>query len=164
MKDVAIGDAEISDFDSILSLNTSEVQHTSAMDLERLCFLDSISEYHKTAVVDGNIAGFLLVMKDGCDYINDNFQWFSSRYDSFLYIDRIVVGQDYQGLKLGTLFYTGLFEYTRTKEIKNIVCEYNVIPPNEASRLFHDKFSFCEVGTQWLCGGTKKVSLQLAHA
>jgi predicted GNAT superfamily acetyltransferase len=160
---VVIRDVVSSDFNSVLSLNESEVHNTSPMDWGRLQFLDSISWYHKAAVVDGIVAGFLLVMKDDCDYVNDNFQWFSSRYDSFLYIDRIVIAPDHRSLKLGTLLYTGLFDHARSMNIKNIVCEYNVIPPNDASRLFHDKFSFSQVGTQWLNGGSKKVSLQLAR-
>jgi predicted GNAT superfamily acetyltransferase len=163
MNSVVIRDVEPRDFDTILSLNESEVRFTSPMDLERLQFLDSISDYHKAAVVETNVAAFLLVMKAGCNYVNDNFQWFASRYDSFLYIDRIVVAREYRGMNLGTLLYKRLFDHARSINVTNIVCEYNVIPPNEASRKFHDKFSFGEVGTQWLDGGSKKVSLQLAQ-
>jgi predicted GNAT superfamily acetyltransferase len=43
-----------------------------------------------------------------------------------------------------------------------VTCEYNIEPPNEASRRFHDKFGFREIGTQWLDDGTKRVSLQAA--
>ena len=154
MRNISLRDAKASDFDAILALNASEVQHTSPLNLERFCLLDALSNYHKTA----------LVMKDGCAYINENFEWFSSRYDSFLYIDRVVVSPSYSGLKLGTLLYRDLFAYARINHISNIVCEYNVIPPNEPSRLFHDKFSFRQVGTQWLGNKTKMVSLQSAKA
>lgn len=44
-----------------------------------------------------------------------------------------------------------------------IVCEYNIVPPNEPSRIFHDKFGFHEVGSQWLGKGSKQVSLQVAE-
>jgi predicted GNAT superfamily acetyltransferase len=162
MRDISIRDVMTADFDAVVALNASEVQHTSPMNLERLRLLDSISEYHKAATVNGKVAGFLLVMRDGCDYINDNFEWFSLRYNSFLYVDRIVVGSSYQGLKLGTLLYKDLFGYARAKRITSIACEYNVVPPNELSRMFHNKFSFYQVGTQWLCNDTKKVSLQVA--
>ena len=161
-KDLSIRSVTTADFDAVVVLNTSEVQYTSPMDIEHLRSLDAISEYHKVVIVDGEVAGFLLVMSNGCDYINDNFEWFSSRYNSFLYIDRIVIGSDYQGLKLGTLLYKDLFTYARARGITNITCEYNVVPPNEPSRLFHNRFSFSEVGTQWLYNKTKKVSLQLA--
>jgi predicted GNAT superfamily acetyltransferase len=164
MSNRSVRSAETLDFNAIVSLNSSEVQFTSPMDFERLNFLDSISAYHKTVVVDGRVAAFLLVMRDGCNYLNDNFQWFSARYDSFLYVDRIVVGRDFQGRKFGKLLYEDLFGFARKNSFPNIVCEYNLIPPNEVSRAFHNKFSFREVGTQWLCNGAKKVSLQLARS
>jgi len=44
-----------------------------------------------------------------------------------------------------------------------VTCEYNIDPPNEPSRLFHDKFGFKERGTQWVANGTKRVSLQAAE-
>jgi hypothetical protein len=45
-----------------------------------------------------------------------------------------------------------------------VTCEYNLFPPNEPSRLFHDRFGFREQGTQWVASGTKRVSLQAAPA
>ncbi len=44
-----------------------------------------------------------------------------------------------------------------------MTCEYNVIPPNEPSRTFHEKFGFREIGTQWVANGSKQVSLQAAE-
>jgi predicted GNAT superfamily acetyltransferase len=79
-------------------------------------------------------------------------------------VDRIVVGGDYRGLRLGMLPYQDLFDYVRSNGIATIACEYNVVPPNEPSRLFHDKFGFHQVGSQWLGNGSKQVSLQVAKA
>jgi len=55
-----------------------------------------------------------------------------------------------------------LFRYARDHAIPLVTCEYNIVPPNEPSRLFHDRFGFKEQGTQWLANGTKRVSLQAA--
>jgi hypothetical protein len=44
-----------------------------------------------------------------------------------------------------------------------VTCEYNLVPANEPSRRFHDKFGFREMGTQWLANGAKQVSLQAAE-
>lgn len=162
MKDIAIRDANQADFAAIVALNTAEVRHTSPMDEARFRHLDALASYHKVATVDGAAAAFLLVMKDGCGYANENFEWFAARYDTFLYVDRIVVGSDYQGLRLGTLLYQDLFDYARSHGIATIACEYNLVPPNEPSRLFHDKFGFHQVGSQWLGNGAKQVSLQVA--
>ena len=164
MKEISIRDANQADFAAVAALNAAEVRHTSPMDETRLRHLDALASYHKVATVDGAVAAFLLVMKDGCGYVNENFEWFAARYDAFLYVDRIVVGSDYQGLRLGTLLYQDLFDYARSNGVATIACEYNLVPPNEPSRRFHDKFGFHQVGSQWLGDGAKQVSLQVAKA
>ena len=46
--------------------------------------------------------------------------------------------------------------------IDRVVCEFDLRPPNDLSRQFHGRFGFREVGTQWVAGHTKQVSLQEA--
>jgi predicted GNAT superfamily acetyltransferase len=162
MTPLEIRDARDSDFESILRLNDVEVQQTSQMDLERLRTLDHLSAYHKVAVLGGRVAGFIIAIRAGVPYENDNFAWFTSRLDDFLYVDRIVVGSDFSGRKIGSRLYQDIFAYAKAQGISNITCEYNIDPPNLASRAFHDKFGFRELGTQWVAGGTKLVSLQAA--
>ncbi len=162
MTGITVRNATDADFDAIVALNASEVAHTSPMDRTRLRQLDVLSVYHKVATVDGQVTGFLLAMRDGCAYLNANFAWFSSRYDSFIYIDRIVVGAQHRGLKLGTSLYRDIFACARRMGVRGITCEYNLLPANEPSRRFHDTFGFRQVGTQWLGDGSKLVSLQLA--
>lgn len=103
-------------------------------------------------------------MRDGCGYVNENFEWFAAWFATFLYVDRIVDGRAYRGLKLGTRLYDDLFDYARSNGLARVACEYNLVPPNEPSRIFHDKFGFREVGHQWLGAGSKQVSLQVADA
>lgn len=158
-----IRDVTQDDFDAILKLNMAEEINTSPMDEARLRMLDSFSEYHKVAEIEGEIAGFLLVMGVLCDYENENYEWFSTRYESFCYVDRIVINHTCQGQKVGSRLYEDLFEYARTNKLQYIACEYNLVPLNEPSRRFHDRFGFQEVGTQWLNDGKKKVSLQIAR-
>ncbi|MGO9948056.1 MAG: GNAT family N-acetyltransferase [Steroidobacteraceae bacterium] len=76
--------------------------------------------------------------------------------------DRIVVSSASRGQRLGSLLYEDMFRDARSKAIPLVTCEYNIVPPNEPSRLFHDKFGFKEQGTQWVANGTKRVSLQVA--
>jgi hypothetical protein len=150
------------DFATICALNDAAVQHTSPMDETRLAALDSLSCYHKVACVDGRVAAFLLAICSGAAYENDNFAWFARTFPRFVYIDRVVVAQAFRGLRLGSLLYEDLFRHAREVAIPLVTCEYNISPPNEPSRLFHDKFGFREQGTQWLANGTKRVSLQAA--
>ncbi len=158
-----IRDAEPSDFETICELNLAEVQHTSAMDVARLAELNKLSCYHKVACVDGVVSGFLLAMCNGAAYENDNFEWFARKYRRFIYVDRIVVSSASRGRRLASTLYEDLFEHARSNAIPLVTCEYNIVPPNEPSRLFHHKFGFKEQGTQWVANGAKRVSLQAAE-
>ncbi len=163
MPDIAIRKAESTDFARVVEINTEAVQHTSLMDLARLTELDALSCYHKVLSVDGRIAAFLLAMRDNAKYPNDNFAFFASRYDCFVYVDRIVVDPAFFGLSIGSLLYKDLFQFAVDNAVPVVACEYNIEPPNEPSRRFHDKFGFTEIGTQWLDDGKKRVSLQAAN-
>ena len=156
-------DAAESDFPAILDLNEAEVLQTSHLDLDRLRSLVRMSAYCKVAVVDRRVAAFLIALRDGAPYENDNFVWFSSRIPHFIYVDRIVVDSRFSGRRIGSRLYDDLFGFSRALGIRTITCEYNITPPNPASRAFHDKFGFRELGTQWVAGGTKQVSLQAAE-
>jgi len=161
--DVMIRPAVPTDFETIRVLNLAEIQHTSAMDITRLAELNAISCYHTVACVGGIVSAFLLAMCNGSRYKNDNFEWFSKKYARFIYVDRVVVSAASRGLRLGSLLYEDIFFYARSNAIPLVTCEYNLVPPNEPSRLFHDKFGFRERGTQWVANGTKQVSLQVAE-
>ncbi len=162
MPSVVLRSAAPMDFETICALNLVEVQHTSPMDIARLAELSAMSCYHKVACLGGVVSGFLLAMCNDSRYINPNFEWFSQQYSRFIYVDRVVVSAASRGLHLATLLYEDIFSYARSNAIPLVTCEYNLIPPNEPSRLFHDKFGFKEKGTQWLANGTKQVSLQVA--
>jgi predicted GNAT superfamily acetyltransferase len=162
MPDMEIREATEADFESILALNDGEVQQTSAMDLARLRYLHGLSSYHRVVEVNGRVGAFLLAMRSGAAYENQNFNWFTEQVGNFLYVDRIVVGADFAGLGIGSALYRDLFAHARALGIPAITCEYNIEPPNPASRAFHDKFGFRELGTQWVAGGSKRVSLQAA--
>ncbi|NQT60525.1 MAG: GNAT family N-acetyltransferase [Bacteroidetes bacterium] len=162
MTETVIRNAHIDDYKRIIALNASEVQYTSPMDMNRLHILHQLASYHRVVEFDGRVAAFLLAMRENCLYQNENYDWFSSQFPKFLYIDRIVVAAEYSGLKIGTALYQDVFNYAQSKSIPIITCEYNIIPPNKPSHIFHNKFGFKEVGTQWLAHGTKKVSLQAA--
>ena len=159
---VLIRQAAGSDFQAICELNLAEVQHTSPMDTARLQALAGLACYHKVACVNDSVAAFLLAIRDGAPYENENFGWFARRYPHFIYIDRIVVSDAFKGLRIGSLLYEDLFRYARETAAPIVTCEYNIVPPNEPSRLFHHRFGFTEQGRQWLAGGAKQVSLQAA--
>jgi predicted GNAT superfamily acetyltransferase len=157
-----IRNANEGDFDSILALNQEAVHFTSPMDLARLTHLDTQSAYHRVIELDGEVVAFLLALREGADYPNPNYGWFSERLDRFLYVDRIVISSTQQGKRLGQALYDDLFAYAKQKGIGQIACEFDVEPPNAISQKFHARYGFGEVGTQWVADGSKRVSLQVA--
>lgn len=157
-----IRDANDGDTAAIVGLNLAEVRHTSPMDADRLRRLASLSAYHRVATQEGRVVASLLAMHAGADYRNDNFAWFAERFPDFLYVDRIVVDAAVQGHRLGSALYGDLFAFARERGIPRITCEFNVVPPNEPSRLFHARHGFVEAGRQWLDEGRKQVSMQVA--
>jgi len=159
-----IRDAKIADFPAILGLNLEMEQYLSPLNEKLLSNLHAVAVYHRVIETkQGEVAGFLLALREGADYPSVNYRWFAEHYRQFLYVDRIVVAAAQQGKRLGQLLYEDLFAFARVTRIAAIACEFDIEPPNEASRRFHSRFGFREVETQWVAGGNKRVSLQLAE-
>lgn len=160
--DIVIRDAHRDDFAAILALNAESVHFLSPLDEARLQQLDAQAAYHRVVELDGRVVAFLLVLSEGADYDSPNYRWFADAYRQFLYVDRVVVSAQQQGRKLGAALYDDLFAFARSNGVERVTCEFDVEPPNEASRKFHARYGFEEVGKQWLGGGKKRVSLQMA--
>ena len=159
-----IRDAIFQDFPAILALNLEMEQYLSPMDSALLSNLHGIAVYHRVLeTAPGVIAGFLLALREGTEYGSPNYRWFAEHYREFLYIDRVVVASGEQGKGLGAALYDDLFAFAREQGIAAVTCEFDIDPPNEASRRFHARYGFREVGTQWVAGGKKQVSLQVAN-
>lgn len=161
MTNIAVRSATEAGFDRIVALNADVVQDTSAMDRARLQHLHALSVLHRVALVDERVVAFLIAMRDGAAYANDNFGWFSARYPHFIYVDRIVVDAAASGMGVGRRLYQDVFDRARQHDIEVIACEYNIEPPNPASKAFHERLGFREVGRQSVADGSKQVSLQI---
>ena len=159
-----IRDAASADFVSILALNAESVHFLSSLDAPRLQALHAMAAYHRVVEFKGAVAAFLLAFRECTTYDSPNYRWFAAHYDEFLYIDRVVVAGTQQGQGLGAKLYEDLFAFARRSGIARVVCEFDLDPPNPASKQFHARHGFREVGRQWLGGGKKQVSLQLRDA
>ena len=153
-------DARCEDFAAILALNEDSAHFTSPLAAERLDALHRVAAYHKVVESDGEIAAFLLAFREGAPYESPNYLWFAERYPRFLYIDRIVVAPAHRGARLGIALYDDIIAFAAANGVAWLTCEFDVEPPNPASMKFHERMGFAEVGTQWLGGGKKRVSLQ----
>ncbi|HKE49792.1 MAG TPA: GNAT family N-acetyltransferase [Rhodanobacteraceae bacterium] len=156
----AIRDATREDFEAILALNAESVHFLSPLTPERLDALHRAAAYHKVVEANGEIAAFLLAFREGAPYDSPNYLWFADRYPTFLYVDRIVVAPAHRGEGLGVVLYDDIAAFAAKSGVPWLTCEFDIEPPNPASERFHTRMGFAEVGTQWLGGGKKRVSLQ----
>lgn len=157
---ISIRDALPTDFAQILALNEESVQVLSPLSLERLAQLHRQAAYHRVLIDRDRVAAFLFAFREAAQYDSPNYRWFNDRFPTFLYIDRIVVAQADRGRGIGRRLYADLFAFATHAHAGLVTCEFDIDPPNEPSRRFHQRFGFKEVGTQWLGANTKQVSLQ----
>ena len=156
---VDIRPAEKADYAAILAMNEGALPHVSSLTEAGFSELAGQSFYFVVALVDGAVAGFLMALRPGEDYRSLNYRWFSERYASFVYIDRIVVGPQFNGLGIGRALYADV-ERAARGVAPILTCEVNLEPPNPGSVAFHGKLGFAEVG-QLVADEGKLVSLMV---
>ncbi len=88
------------------------------------------------------LQGFMLGISAGKGGDNFGYQWFMARFDSFLYIDRVVVEDKCKRLGLAIEFYHEAVHWCRARGIEHIVCQIHDRPPNPAAHALHDKLGF----------------------
>ena len=149
-----------SDLSHILELNDAAIPAVNLLNGSEIRNLFFQAEYFHSLWLNQKVIGFLIALAPGAIYKSPNYRWFESRYDQFLYIDRIVVDPIHQELGYGRMFYDNLRESVGKKFLK-ITCEVNLRPKNEGSLRFHRRYGFQQVGTQETEGGRKQVSLMV---
>ena len=92
------------------------------------------------------IKAFVLCMREGQDYNSPNYQYISSRFQNFLYVDRIAVQEELRGKGIGEKIYSTVIDKGKENNL-DILCEVNTRPLNEPSIAFHQKMGFEEIGT-----------------
>ena len=145
-------DAQRSD---LLALNNANARETSFLTLEKF---GSMITAATVATVIPPAAAFALAFAPDDRYDGRNFLWFRSRFDSFLYIDRVVVYDHHRRQGLGRLLYADIFRRSASLGLPRIACEVNTQPPNPVSTSFHAAHGFHQVGTATFDDGAKTVS------
>ena len=150
------------DLGAVLALNNSAAPAVNELTSSDLEWFSEVSHLFLVSErkVDGKrqITGFLIgLIGPGVDYESINYNWFTSRYESFLYVDRVVVDGSSWGQGNGRRFYEALASSGSNQPV--MCAEVNVKPRNERSLIFHEKFGFTPVGEQDTEGGSKRVQL-----
>lgn len=147
---------EIADLKEIKALNESVLPHVNSIPISDFEEFMDMASFFVVVEINKEIVAFLIVLGPGQSYESENYQFFSKTYQSFDYVDRIVVSTKFQGIGIGKKLYQYLEKHTAEDRI---TCEVNLNPPNPGSILFHQKMGFKEVGQQHSEGGKKWVSL-----
>jgi predicted GNAT superfamily acetyltransferase len=144
---VGVRDAIARDHPAVLALNNGAVPHVNALDDSGFAWLAEHATYFRVAADGDGIAGFVMMIENGTEYWSANYAWFSSRYDAFLYLDRVVVASRAQRSGIGRLLYDDVTAFARGWWPR-IMLEVNLRPPNPVSVAFHEHMGFREVGTR----------------
>jgi uncharacterized protein len=99
----------------------------------------------------------LVAFRDDSTFDNPNFHWLKLRYQSFIYIDRVVVSEEARGRGLARWLYEALEARAIEESRGRLVCEINLDPPNLPSEKFHETLGFRPVGSQQLAVAKKTV-------
>ncbi len=131
------------DLPAVLAANNAEVPAVGELDLPRLHALATLAESALAVEVGGALSGFVVALPPGVAYTSANYRWVSSRYDDFVYVDRVVVLPHAVGAGLGRRLYDAVVERTSAAVL---VAEVNTRPRNDVSLAFHAAYGFAEVG------------------
>ena len=148
------------DLPQILDLNKAAIPAVNLLNESEIQNLFSQAVYFRSLWLNQELIGFLIALGPGAIYNSPNYRWFESRYDQFLYVDRIVIDPVHQGHGNGRMFYNNLREFA-AQQFPRITCEVNLRPKNDTSLRFHRRYGFRQVGVQETGGGEKKVSLMV---
>ncbi|MCE5232093.1 MAG: GNAT family N-acetyltransferase [Mizugakiibacter sp.] len=155
---LAIRDVRETDLDAVLALNNAAAPAILPLEGARLRRFHQVADYFRVAEVDGHLAGFLIALRENADYGSPNFRWFRSRFEQFVYIDRIVVASAYRGHGLGRVFYCDVQSYAEVR-VPKLCCEVFLEPRDDVAVLFHGTYGFQEVGQQPMPEIGRRVSL-----
>jgi len=133
--------------DQILIINNNSVPDVNFLNFDELSLLINNSYYFDTIELNGFVAGFMLALDNKCDYSSENYKWFQSRYDDFIYIDRIALSKVTQGRGIGKQLYTKFISHCKRNKVILIVSEVNIEPVNEKSMVFHKRMGFIQIDT-----------------
>ena len=92
------------------------------------------------------IKAFVLCMREGQTYNSPNYEYISSRFNKFLYVDRIAVQKQFRRKGIAEKIYTKVIDKGKENNL-DVLCEVNTKPSNKTSMAFHNKMGFEEIGT-----------------
>ncbi|MDO9319926.1 MAG: GNAT family N-acetyltransferase [Gammaproteobacteria bacterium] len=90
----------------------------------------------------GKLSGFLLSIGAGRAVENFGYMWFQTRFDNFLYVDRVVMVADARRRGMATAMLMEVLQWCRERGIDNLVCQVRDRPANPAGHALCKKLGF----------------------
>lgn len=151
-----------SDASAFLTLNNAADPAVNALSPTEFSALLAMGTLRGIRDDEGRPAAVLLTMRDGQPYDQSlNYQWFTARYDRFLYVDRIVVAPWGQGGGLGRRLYEAARAEALEAGLPRMCAEVNVRPPNPGSLAFHERMGFRVLEERDNAASGKRVAMML---
>ena len=143
---VALASAPENVLAEVLALNEAVEERTAPLDVPRLASLVGQAVFAEARLdVEGEVAAFLIGFDQDARYDSPNFAWFRERYDSFAYVDRVVVAPWAQGRGVARALYADYAAQAHARGLQRMTCEVNRVPPNPESDAFHAALGFEEL-------------------
>ena len=138
-------DLDPSHVPSMWTINQQGLPGTGELSPEAMADLLDIAHLAIGCFEDESLIGFVLCLQPRTRYGSLNYAWFNQRYESFLYVDRIAVHENYRNQAVGSLLYQKVIEEAEAHHAP-VAAEVSANPPNPGSMRFHHRFSFEQVG------------------
>ena len=139
---------EIADLARVLEINNANTPGVSELTMSEL-ETDIENCLHALAIDNekGEVCAFCITFAPDAPDAGANHQWFTERYESFVYLDRIAIDSNHQNHGLGAKLYQAVEQkMLQSAEHSMLCCEVNLEPPNPGSLRFHKRIGFIEVG------------------
>ncbi|HEY1613677.1 MAG TPA: GNAT family N-acetyltransferase [Rhizomicrobium sp.] len=142
------------DLAALIALNNRHDKEVGL--LTKTSFAELVTLSFRTRMTEDRSA-FLIALSERAPEIAPNYRWFATRFDRFVYIDRVVVGEGARRKGYGRMLYHDLLLAAAEAGHRHVCCEINTEPPNPVSDAFHASFGFVEVGRAYLPDRNKSV-------
>jgi predicted GNAT superfamily acetyltransferase len=142
------------DLDTLLTLSNAHEKEIGRFTRE--AFEELVALSFRTRMTASRDA-FLIALAGRAPEAAPNYRWFASRFDRFVYIDRVVVAETSRKRGLGKLLYDDVIAAARDAGHTRVCCEVNMDPPNPGSDAFHARLGFDEIGRAFLSDRGKTV-------
>lgn len=135
------------DLDVLLALSNAHEREIGAF--TKAAFDELVAMSFRTRMTEAGDA-FLIALAEKAPEIAPNYRWFASRFERFIYVDRVVVAESSRNRGLGRLLYRDVIDAAFAAGYARLCCEVNCDPPNPVSDAFHAALGFEEIGSAHL--------------